>query len=238
MQKTERKNLIKKIAWLVATLTLILSETAKPVRADLFGGDVAVLTQILAENIRRYYQLQTIISQAREQKDFLRLLNSGIDNLSGLMAVFPIRDQKILEDLRTFQEATKKIQSLYGPVPMSAEFAIQTLHDQTVAESIKLTNDSKNYAEQQEVNAVRIISESQRASPKGAARMNAQTSAEILHTLNQLLKINGQMLKLQSEGLAQKNKESKDSVRHFQRVRADVNHSSKTYQANMGFPKF
>ena len=99
-------------------------------------------------------------------------------------------------------------------------------------------NESKVYAEQQEQNAVKIIAESRGASPKGAARISAQTSAEILHTLNQLLKINGQMLKLQSEQLAVRNKEDKDSVRHFQKVRVDVGTSAKNYQANLSFPKF
>lgn len=223
----------------IALATLLISVSASPsAYADLWGGDVAVLVQILAENIRRYQQLQTMISQAREQKEFLKALNSGIDNLSGLAAAYPIRDQRILEELKTFQETINKVQSLYGSVPMSKESAIQTLHDRTVAESIKLTNDSKSYAQQQEINAVKIIAESRNASPKGAARINAQTNAAILHTLNQLLKINGQMLKVQSEQFAVNNKHGKDSVRHFQKVRADVNHSTQNYTADMNFPKF
>ncbi len=238
MLKNERIKFIRKSHWLGFGLAIALLAPSVPVRADIWGGDVAVLVKILAENIRRYQQLQTMISQAREQRDFMHLLNSGIDNLSGLIAVMPIRYQKILEDLRTFQAAANKVQMLYGSVPLSSESALQLLHDQTVAESIKLTNDSKNYAEQQEVNAVKIIAETRGASPKGAARISAQTNAEILHTLNQLLKINGQMLKLQSEQLAVKNKEEKDSVRHFQRVRTDVKSSNKNYQANLSFPKF
>lgn len=217
-------------------MTLHLSAT--PAHADMFGGDVAVLLKILAEDYKRYQQLQSVISHAKDQREFLRILNAGIENLSGLLATMPIKDQKILEDLKTFQQAVNKIEVIYGSVPKSAEAAMQILHDQTVAESIKITNESKIYADQQEQNAVKIIAESRGASPKGAARISAQTSAEILHTLNQLLKINGQMLKLQSEQLAVRNKEDKDSVKHFQRVRADVGASVKNYQANMSFPQF
>ncbi len=217
---------------------LSLSIVSRPVRADLFGGDVAVLTQILAQNIKHYYQFQQMISEAKGQRDFWRMINSGIDNLSGLLMVLPIKDQKILEELTTFKSAMKRVEILYGPIPVSAEAPLQLLHDQTVAESIKLTNDSKDYADKQEQNAVRIIAESKGASPKGAARMAAQTNAEILHTLNQLLKLNGQMLKLQSEQLAVRNKEEKDSVRHFQRVQADVGRAVSNYNADLGFPKF
>lgn len=197
-----------------------------------------MLTQILAQNIKFYYQLQQVISLGQTQRDFMRILNSGIDNLSGLIMVMPIRDEKILEDLRTFKQATLKIQALYGAVPVSKEAGLQVLHDQTVAESIKLLNDSKTYADQQEKNAARILVESRSASPKGAARIGAQTSAEILQTLNQLVRLNSQMLKLQSQQLAVKNKEEKDSVKHFQKIRTDVNDSVKSYNANFEFPKF
>lgn len=224
---------------MVGVVTVLsLSIVSRPVRADLFGGDVAVLTQILAQNIKHYYQFQQMISEARGQRDFWRLLNAGIDNLSGLMMVMPIKDQKLLEELTTFKSAMKRVEVLYGTIPVSAEAPLQLLHDQTVAESIKLTNDSKDYADKQEQNAVRIIAETRGASPKGAARISAQANAEILHTLNQLLKLNGQMLKLQSEQLAVRNKEEKDSVRHFKRVQADVGHSASTYRADLGFPKF
>lgn len=219
----------------------ITVSTARPTYA-LFGlggaAQIPYLIKILEENYKRYRQLQEMISMAKDQRDFQRILNSGIDNIDGLISVFPIQDQKILEELKSFQDAVNRVQVLYGKVPISTEAALQNLHDQTVAESLKLMNDSKIYASEQEKNANRIIAETRGASPKGAMRITAQTNAEILHTLNQLLKINGQMLKLQSEQLALKNKDEKDSVRHFQRVRSDVKSSSKNYQANLDFPKF
>ncbi|MDB5039158.1 MAG: hypothetical protein JWQ35_2686 [Bacteriovoracaceae bacterium] len=229
--------IFKKIWFAFGTIIALIFTTA-PVRADFWGGDVAVLMKILAEDLRRYQQLQTMISQSKDQREFMRILNSGIDNINNLITALPIKDQRILENLQTFQDASRQIETLYGSVPVSEEAPLEHLHDETVAESIKLTNDSKIYANQQEQNANRIITESRSASPKGAARISAQTSAEILHTLNQLLKIDGQMLKLQSEQLALRNKEEKDSVRHFQQVRTDVATSTKTYQANLDFPKF
>lgn len=196
------------------------------------------IVKILYEAYKRYTQLNEMIAYAKGNQDFLRILHAGIDNLDGLIATMPIQDEKLLGDLRTFKEAVNKIENLYGAVPQSKEAGIQLLHDQTVAESIKLMNESKTYAEQQEKNATKIIAESRGASPKGAARINAQVSAEILHTLNQLLKINGQMLKLQSENLAASNKSEKDSVRHFQKIHSDIGSSIQNYQANLNFPRF
>jgi hypothetical protein len=123
-------------------LTLFLGT---PARADLFGGDVAVLMQILAESIKQYYQLQQMIGQGRDQMNFLRTLNDGIENSIGLLQSLPIKDEKVLSDLRDFQNALQKIDSLYGRIPTSPEQPLQLLHDQTVAESLRMATSFKEY---------------------------------------------------------------------------------------------
>ena len=68
--------------------------------------------------------------------------------------------------------------------------------------------------------------------------MNVETNAKILHTLNQLLKVNGKMLKLQSEQLAMTNKNGKDSIKSSQRIRTDMKKSLKGFSGNFNLPKF
>lgn len=107
------------------------------------------------------------------------------------------------------------MEELYGLVPKSSDSALHKLHDATVAESLKLSNQVKDYAEMQEMNANNVFIQSASASPKGAERMNAQTSAQILHSLNQLIRLNGQMLKLQSETMALTNAIRTDTRKNF-----------------------
>lgn len=217
---------------------LIFLLGGQPAKADLFGGDVAVLVQILAENIRRYQQLQMMIRQGRDHENFLRTLNAGIENSIGLLQSLPVKDEKILADLREFQGAMQTITDIYGKIPKSKEAAMQALHDQTIAESLRMINSFKDFSEKQEENSILIAAQSREASPKGAARMQAETSAQILRSLSQLIRLNTQMLKMQSEQFAMHNKIGKESVGNFQRVNQDFGRSFQGFKSEMGLVKF
>ena len=184
--------------WIVAMIifTIFISNNSQAFLGDGGAGwaNAVYLAKILEENYRRYQQLKMMIDQAKNQGEYLRLLNQGLENSIGL----PVKDERILDDLGSFQNALSTIEKIYGQIPKSAESATQILHDQTVAESLKMVNASKEYSKLQEENALKISIQTRQASPKGAARMTAETSAQILHTLNQILRINGQILKLQS----------------------------------------
>lgn len=216
-------------------LALILPTSG---RADIFGGDVAVLMQILQENIRHYYQLQQMIQQGRNTDGYLRWINAGLDNSIGLLNSLPIRDEQVLASLREYRTALGKIETVYGSIPRSPEDMLHKLQDQTVAESLKMANDFKEYSTVQERNSDLIAVQARQASPKGAARMQAETSAEILKSLSQLLRLNTQMLKLQSEQLAFTNKQSKDGVANYQKVSRDLGSGFANFNPDMKLVHF
>lgn len=227
--------MIRNLKFLPMLLILVGPRLA---HADLFGGDVAVLMQILSENIRRYYQLQQMIGQGREQMDYLRLINAGLDNSIGLLDSLPIKDEKVLAELRNFKEAVSRVETLYGKVPKSPDEALHFLHDQSVAESLRMANSFKDFSETQEKNSLLIAAQAREASPKGAARMQAETSAEILRTLSQLIRLNTQMLKLQSEQIAMANKNAKDEVAGFQKINQDLGNGFSRFNPDMKFITF
>ncbi len=190
---------------------------------------VGYLIKILEENYRRYLQLKQMIDTANGHYDYIRALNRGLDNSIGLLESLPIKDEKILSEIRSFREAAGRVELLYGKIPRSPEEALQLVHDQSVAESLRMANSFKEFSEAQERNSQIIAIQAREASPKGAARMQAATSAEILRTLSQLIRLNTQMLKLQSEQLAIANKSAKDGVVGFQKIDKDL---------GAGFSKF
>ena len=206
--------------------------------ADFWGGDLPLLMQILAENIKHYYQLQQMIGHAKSTEDYLRLINSGLDNSIGLLSTLPIKDEKILSEIKNFKQALGTVENLYGNVPKSKEQVLQLLNDQTVAESIRMANSFKQYSEVQEENSARIIIQSRQASPKGAARMQAETSAQILASLSQLIRLNTQMLKMQSEQFAMQNKGSKGEVSNFIKVNDGLSDGFKNFKLDMSLGKF
>jgi hypothetical protein len=180
-------------------------------------AQIPYLVKILAENIKRYQQLKSMVDTARNRDQYIRLINSGLENSLGLLNSLPIKDERILSEIHNFQKAFNTIQEVYG---------------------IKMASNIKKYATNQEENANKISIQSRRASPKGAARMNAETNSKILHTLNQLLRINGQILKLQSESLAMNNKAGKDSVGHFNKINSDIKSNLKNFDESMKLQKF
>ncbi|MBS1983271.1 MAG: hypothetical protein JST16_03790 [Bdellovibrionales bacterium] len=196
------------------------------------------IVKMLYEAYKRYTQLQQMIQQSKSHLDYLRAVNAGLDNIMGIVSSLPVKDERVLEDLKNFKDAVQKVNDLYGAVPQSKESNIQLLHDDTIAESLKLTNSAKEYAEGQEANAIRAFQMAGQMSPKGAARLAASTNAQILHTLSQLLRVHGQMLKVQSEEFALSNKQEKDSVGRFNKVNADMKESLEKFQGDFELPRF
>lgn len=199
---------------------------------------VGYLIKILDENYRRYIQLKQMIDTASGHYEFIRALNQGLDNSIGLLESLPIEDEKILAEIRDFKEAKNRVELLYGKIPKSPDEALHLLHDQSVAESLKMANSFKAFSVTQEKNSEIISAQAREASPKGAARMQAETSAEILRTLSQLLRLNTQILKIQSEQLAASNKASKDNVASFQKINRDFSKGFSNFKPDMRLVKF
>lgn len=196
------------------------------------------LIKILAENYKRYKQLQGMMNNARNHRDWLRSIHEGLSNAQALLDSLPVRDERILSQLRTFDKSVRTIEEIYGAIPKSKEEAVHRLHDNTVAESLRMIHDFQKYAEKQESNSVILASNSRAASPKGAARISATTNAEILRSLSQLIRLNSQMLKLQGEQLALDNKHGKSRVASYQKINSDLGSGFKNFESNMKLPQF
>lgn len=196
-------------------------------------AQIPYLIKILSENVRRYQQLKMMINQAKDHKQYLKLINSGLENSIGLLQSLPIKDEKVLAELKTFKKSYDTILDVYGQIPKSKDELLQTLHDQTVAESLRMVNSFKDFTRKQDENSVLLSIQSRNASPKGAARMQVEASSNILKSLNQLIKLNGQMLKMQSEILAMSNKNGKDNVVRYQKVDSDLKKGFKNLDFNM-----
>ena len=202
-------------------------------KAYSFGDGLAqipYLVEILSENVKRYEQLRQVIKQGKDSQELLRVLNEGIDNATGLLQSLPIKDQKILQRLKRFQNVRNEIKRIYGTIPKGSDERLFRLHDESISRSFDMARASGSYAKIQEQNAQKVFRQAKRASPKGAQRMTAQMSAQILHALNQLIRINAQILQLQSEQLALNTKEGKDMSRNFNRIKEDMNQTLERFK--------
>lgn len=179
-----------------------------------------------------------MIHNARNHEQYIRAINAGLENTIGLLDSLPIKDEKILAELRSFKNSYDTILNLYGQIPKSPDSAMQMLHDQTIAESLRMINSFKDFSQKQEENSEMIRIQSRNASPKGAVRMTAESNAMILKSLNQLIRLQSQSLKMQSEQFAHTNKGDKQSVASYQRINNDLGNGFKNFKHGEGFIRF
>ncbi len=203
------------------------------------GSDIVQLLRIIDQNIKRYKQLQEVIRQTRDRDFYERMIHEGINNAVNVLMALPLEDGNVLVHLKDFKSLSKELEKIYGvAVTDSPDSQMFKIHDESVAESLRLLSGLKGYVKNQEKNARQVFLQSKNSSPKGAQRMTAVTNSQILHSLSQLIKINGQMLKIQSEQFGVKNKESKESVGHFYKVNRELRRGFKGYRAQEKLPRF
>ena len=195
------------------------------------------LVKILVESVKQYEEIKKVYATSKEHTDMVRFLNEGISETLGLLEDLPLelRGEDVLA-IRSFQGAMNEVERLYGETPQGMGEELLRLHDRSVAESIKMSQALKDYSKLQEKSARDMVRQAPSLSPKGASRMNLEAQAAILHTLNQILRVNGQMLKIQSEILAASNKKAKGSLGQFHKVVHDMNYSLKDFKPSFGVP--
>ena len=207
-------NRLRKI-FVVCLLSLALM-IPRPCRADIFGGDVVVLTQILANAIQQLIQLRQILSTGSDTLGLLREVNRGIrDGLLVLQVINPKFDPGIYGDLNNAESVLAAVTDLYGQVPQTGEMRLQNSHDQSVAESIAMNSAIFNYADQTDAESRRIFNQSLLVSPQGAGKLTAQSIAVLIGVTSQVLRTNSMMLKMMSENLALENRKEKIQSAQF-----------------------
>lgn len=223
--------MMKQIIFLILIFTVCFKD-AKAFIGDGGAGYVQIpyLIQIVQENVKRHKQLEDI-------QKFERLLHKGTVDIRGLMNLVPI-DRKTASYLREIVERRERIKRIYGNIPKSPERPLHKENDDAIAESMALKSQLEEYTQKQEKNATQLAKQARSMSPKGAAQAAVISNAQILHALNQLIKINGQILKLQGQILALENREEKEDVKNFYRDTESLKKGFKQSQSPLKLAKF
>jgi hypothetical protein len=217
----------------------VLGTHSSNVRADLFGGDVVVLTQILANAIQQLSKLQSIIGTAQSNLDLVRQINQGInDSLNLIKKINPNVDPGLYGDWESSQDALGKLGQIYGEVPNSNESKVQKDTDQSVAEAITFNNQFYKYTKELDSIGEQIQSQSHAVSPGGAAKLSAQALGVIVQILNQNLRAQSSLLKIQAQEMAISNKKEKAQTKHFLASGQELENSMKSEVFNTPVPRF
>lgn len=202
-----------------ALMAIVLSGSlnySSPAKADLFGGDVAVLIQIYANAIQQLLQLKEILSTGSDTLDLMRDINRGIrEGLAVIRMVNPKFNPGIFGSLEDASRVLGAIQDLYGLIPESSEAELQQTQDQSAAESIAMNGTLFKFADQADDESKRIIAHADGVSPQGAAKLTAQSIAVLIGVTTQVLRTNSMMLKMMGQEMASSNRRSKIESEHF-----------------------
>lgn len=195
------------------SVTLIVPQTA---RADLFGGDVVVLTKILIQAIQQLHQLRMIFENGKDSLSLMRELNRGIRNgLEVIRILNPKFNPGIFGNLETAESVQRAIEELYGVIPQTGEYKLQEAQDRAASESIAMNGTLFQYADDVDIEAKRIIAHAQEVNPQGAAKLTAESLAILIGVSTQVLRTNSMMLKMMGHNMALTNRKEKLQAMQF-----------------------
>jgi len=223
----------------IAIAVAMVFGPAHHARADLFGGDVVVLTQILTQAIMQLAKLREILGTAQANIDLVREINRGInDSLALLKVINPNLDPGLYREWETVDESIRRLTDLYGVVPVSPESRVQKDTDQGVAEAIAFNNGFYKYSETNDGIGESIKDYSHQVSPGGAAKLSAQALAHVIQILNQNLRAEATSLKLQAQQLALENRRDKEATRHHLENATQLKTAMKRERVRFDLPRF
>ena len=210
-----------------------------PVKADLFGGDVAVLSQILIQAISQLMELKKILSTGSDTLDLLNEINRGInDSLRLLKSLDPNQDPGIYRDWENVSEAVGKLQAIYGTVPNSPEAQVQKDTDQSVAEAVSFNNSFYKWTKDLDTIGEEIKSASHDVSPGGAQKLTAEALGLIIQVLNQSLRAQATSIKLQAQSMAIENRKEKEGTKDILTAGGALSTLMKSEKTNYQIPRF
>ena len=182
----------------------------KPASADLFGGDVAVLSQILINALQQLAQLRQILSTGNDTLDLMRDINRGIqDGLSTIQMLDPRFNPGLYGNMETADRVLEILNDVYGKVPATRAARLEQLQDQAASESIAMNGTLFQFADRADEESRRILAHAGAVSPGGAAKLTAQSVAVLISVSTQVLRTNSMMLKMMGQNMALSNRNQK-----------------------------
>lgn len=201
------KNLKRRIIAITLIVGLALPVPAK---ADMFGGDIVVLAQILANALQQLVQLKQILSTGSDTLSLMKDVNRGIkDGLSVIQVLNPKFNPGLYGSMEQADQVMAVITDLYGKIPQTSEYKLQAAQDRSVSESIAMNGTLFRYADEVDLESKRIIEHAKNVNPQGAAKLTAQSIAVLIGVTTQVLRTNSMMLKMMGENMALNNRKEK-----------------------------
>lgn len=217
---------------------LLAISFSRPAHGDMFGGDIVILTQILAQAIQTVTQLRAILDTGGDTLNLLQDINSGLKSgLDTLRIINPKFDPGVYGGLRSSDSVLTALQSIYGKAPDGMDRELIESQDQSVAEVISMNRNLYDFADQVDRERERILFHAQMVSPQGSGRLQNQALGVLIGVTTQLLRTQSQMLKLLAQNMAHETRREKISTQNFKDNYEAISKGLKSFDQPQELPR-
>ncbi len=220
-----------KKAWLSLMVTvLVLAAPIRQAHADIWGGDVVVLTQILAETIEEIYKIEQLIGKASDTVNLLEDLNRGVKDVLRLAdtAHVPL-PPGVYAQAKTIDQAVWQAHALYGEMTQHSPDYTKT-HYKSGVEGLSLSQDTFDYSTFLDDQGERVKYSAVDADQVSATRLTAETMGVLLHSISHSNRLQAKELEMSSsdriENSAKEDAKFESYVNTQQHIEDTLNTSS------------
>ena len=219
-------------------LMIVFFFQIKPAKADLFGGDVAVLSQILVQTIKTVYELQSIVETGEDTLRLMRDINAGLRTGLYLINISnPKSNPGVYGNLKDKDSVLRILRTVYGATPEGMDSDLVNSQDESVAEVISMNRNLYDYADQVDREREKILYHAQQVSPQGAGRLQNQALGVLIGVSTQVLRTQSQLLKIMAQNMAYETRKEKLATRNFQENYQSLSRGFSSLPQNTKLPR-
>jgi Zn-dependent protease with chaperone function len=178
-------------------------------KADIWGGDVAVLMQILVQTVQQLAALRNIIVTTQQTVSILEDINRGVKEVLRLADTAHIAlPPQVYDQAKKLEEATRTAGQIYGPLSDRSPIT-QKVHYQSGIEGLFLSQDAFEYSTFLDKIGENVKRSAVVATQSSATRLTAETLGVVLHAISHSNRLQAKSLEISaSNRLEESQKES------------------------------
>ena len=221
---------INKITASVVILVTALGQPVHLARADMFGGDIIVLGQILMQAVEEVYKLQSILGNTADTVRLLEEMNRGVKDVLRLAetAHAPL-PPGVYEQAKKIDQALWEAKRVYGEVGTKAPIHTRSNYRSGV-EALSISQDAFDYSTYLDQQGTKVKSSAVVADPTAAARLTAETMGVLLHASDHANRLQAKSLELSSntrlESSAKENAQFESYINTHRKIEDEMKASS------------
>jgi hypothetical protein len=182
------------------TAFIFLFPLVRIAKADLFGADVVVLSQILVEDIIQVKTMYQMLTEAQNTSNVLEDMNRGVKDVIRLADSAHIQlPPQVYGSASQLSAASQLTKNLYGQMGNQSPNYTRSNY-QSGVEGLYLSQDAFTYSNTLDDQGTKIKQASIVANQATATKLTAESVGTLIHAVDQSNRLEAKNLELNSTG--------------------------------------